>query len=170
MLYSATSVGVVCCLWAASGGVLTGAAFGCWQQPGRVTSQRCGSSAPLSSMPHQVALSGKSWGSSLFSSLPATRCRGALGPGYYPEAKCRPSAGWGRLEAPLTSKGTRWPPPLPYQCRMVQSACLPLLNCSQKTVHPSSFLKYLHTPWGLLIFPTCFSTWYLVQGGIPIWH
>ena len=28
--------------------MLTGAAFGCWQQPGRVASQRCSSSAPLS--------------------------------------------------------------------------------------------------------------------------
>ena len=79
--------------------------------------------------------------------------------------------GRGHLEALLISKRTRWPPPLALS--MQDGAvhnCLPLLNCGQKTVHPTSFLKYLHTPWGLLIFLSWFSIWYSVQGGVPKWH
>ena len=164
MLYSATSVGVVCCLWTASGGVLTGAAFGSNLEGWPV---RDAAALPLSLPCHIRWLSQASHEAHPCSAHCQQLAAMAL---LDQEVPWRPSAGWGRLEAPFISKGARWPSPLLYQCRMVQSACLPLLNCGQKTVHPSSFLKYLHTPWGLLIFPTCFSTWYLVQGGAPIWH
>lgn len=128
--------------------------FSCRKQPERVISQRCSCSATLSSFCpaslHILCFSQVSHEVHVlvycYEQLPDTSLLDQVTP--WRLGRLRPLS---HLNEPCSylpwSTNAGW-------CGHI--CPLPLLKCSQKTEHPSPFLRYLRTPEGLLIFPSFF--------------